>query len=87
MKQSRTVSAIEVVLNIGTGLLISACVWMIIGPLYGYAVVFTTALSLSSIFTVTSIIRSYIWRRVFVTYLDDWLHKIIHGREEPDANA
>lgn len=87
MKQSRTVSAIEVVLNIGTGLLISTFVWMIIAPWYGYTVFFTTALGLSSIFTITSIIRSYIWRRVFVTYLDDWLHKVIHGREVPDAHA
>ena len=76
MKQSKTVSAIEVVLNIGTGLLISAGVWMIVGPLFGYAVAFTTAVELSSIFTVTSIIRSYLWRRAFVRYLDDWLHKI-----------
>ncbi len=83
-KQTRLESLIEAVLNVGSGLIVSACVWMIVGPWYGYMVLFTTALSLSAIFTVTSTIRSYLWRRFFVNWGDKWLRKALYGDDDAD---
>lgn len=79
MKQTKTVSLIETVLNIGTGLIVSTLLWMYVGPLFGYVVYVDAAIGFASIFTIASIIRSFIWRRLFVQHLDDWLHKVIHG--------
>ena len=82
MKQTRVESLIEAVLNVGTGLIISACVWVVVGPWYGYHVFFTTALSISAIFTVTSVIRSYVWRRFFERWGNEWLHHLLYKRKD-----
>ncbi len=64
--QSKTVSAVEAFLNIGSGFLISMVVWQTIAnPLFGYDVSLIENFGLTSIFTVVSVIRSYLWRRWF----------------------
>lgn len=64
--QSRRASFIEALMNIGTGFFISLLVWTyIVAPLFNLPNSTGTNLAITSIFTVTSIIRSYIWRRVF----------------------
>jgi len=82
--QTRLISFIEAVLNVGSGLVVSACVWVIVGPYYGYSVLFTTALGLSSIFTVTSTIRSYLWRRFMENWGNVWLHKLLYKKDKDE---
>jgi len=67
MKQTRLMSLLEVLLNIGSGFIVAMLVWHFIIPEFfprmagpvGENLVVTT------IFTVISITRSYIWRRLF----------------------
>lgn len=64
--QSRLESAIESGLNIGSGFFISLLVWIyIVGPLYNIETKMLENLGITSIFTVVSVIRSYVWRRLF----------------------
>ena len=64
--QTRKGSALEVTLNIGSGFIVAMVVWqLLVAPLFGYEVTLTDNFWLTLIFTVVSIIRSYIWRRIF----------------------
>ena len=65
MSQSRTHSAIESIANTATGFLVSWGVWTAIGPMYGFEGGHAENLSIVCIFTVTSMLRSYLWRRAF----------------------
>lgn len=63
--QSRRMSLVEQVINIGSGLVLALMVGQIVYPLYGYPVTLRDNLALSVIFTVVSIVRGYVWRRIF----------------------
>ena len=64
--QSKLGSFIESVVSIGCGFLISLIVWLfIIKPLYGIEVSILSNLEITGIFTVFSVLRSYIVRRFF----------------------
>lgn len=64
--QSRVESFIESSLNIGSGFVISLLLWMyVVAPLFDVDVTFTDNLAITGMFTVTSVIRSYVWRRLF----------------------
>ena len=64
--QSKLGSATEAFLNIGSGFLLSMCIWQLIAnPLFGYDVSLLENAGLTSIFTVVSMARSYLWRRFF----------------------
>jgi len=76
MQQSKLVSAVESVLNIGSGFIISMAMWQYLAPLLGYNITIAENLQLTSVFTLVSIIRSYAWRRIF-TRLDRRLHEIM----------
>ena len=66
MDQTRLVSAIETALNVLSGFFISLSVWIfVVAPLFGLPVGVTSSLAITSIFTVTSLIRSYVIRRFF----------------------
>lgn len=66
MEQSRLESAVEAVLNVGSGFFVALFVWqLIIAPIWGYDITLLDNLGLTTIFTAVSIIRSYIWRRFF----------------------
>ena len=78
--QSKLESHLEATLNILSGFFISLLVWMYaVGPLIkaGYIVVGPAgdALAITAIFTVTSYIRSYVWRRFF----SNDIHKAVHA--------
>ncbi len=64
-RQSRLESGIEAGVNIGSGFLVALVVWQVISPLYGYDITMVDNLGLTSIFTIVSTTRSYIWRRFF----------------------
>jgi hypothetical protein len=64
--QSRLHSLIEQLLNIGSGFLISLCVWeFIVKPIWKIETNFAENLQITILFTVVSLARSYTWRRVF----------------------
>ncbi len=64
--QTRLGSALESLLNIGSGFLLSMAIWQLIAnPLYGYDVTLIENFGLTTIFTVVSLFRSYLWRRFF----------------------
>lgn len=76
MKQTKIESAIEATVNIATGFLISWMVWMFVipqlwpqlqtGPALGFGI--------TCVFTVTSWLRSFFWRR----YFNAGFHKVAH---------
>lgn len=68
--QTRLVSFIESVVNVGSGFLLSLLLWQfVVAPAFGYEVTMSTNLVLTSIFTVTSVVRGYLWRRFFANDL------------------
>lgn len=66
-KQSKIMSALEQIANVGSGLLIAALTWeFIIRPLiYSEVLSIDNTFYITIIFTIISVIRGYIWRRVF----------------------
>lgn len=64
--QSRTRSLVEQLLNIGSGFFVSLLVWeFIVKPVWEIDTSFSENLSITCLFTVVSIARSYAWRRLF----------------------
>ena len=71
--QSKLVSLIETLCNIGSGFILSLIVWQILAYFLGIPMPLSTNVLITSIFTVVSITRSYLWRRFFAT----GLHKTV----------
>lgn len=66
MSQSRRHSLLEQLLNVGSGFLISLAVWTwIIVPVWHLPVHPAENLQITAVFTVMSIARGYVWRRLF----------------------
>ena len=64
--QSRLMSATEVSCNIGTGVLVSWVVTIYLIPwMLGVEMTVKMALDITLIYTAVSMVRSYIWRRIF----------------------
>lgn len=64
--QSHWESFLESSLNVGSGFILALIVWkFIIVPLWGFDVNFSDNLVITGIFTVVSIARGYVWRRIF----------------------
>jgi len=63
--QTKLVSLIETFVNIGTGFILSVVVWQLLAIYLGIPMPLTTNLFITSVFTVVSIARSYLWRRFF----------------------
>ena len=76
--QSKTFSWIETATSTAIGFKIALLAQLILFPLYGITVPGTTHLSLVVWFTVISLIRGYLVRRLFV-----WVHhwRVTHGYE------
>ena len=64
--QTRKQSLCEAMLNIGSGFIVAYIIWIAIVPLIWPHLKsnYNEAFGLTSLFTIASIIRSYIWRRV-----------------------
>lgn len=66
MRQSRLESLIEASLNTASGFVVSLIVWrFLVAPMMHLPLDMASNLVITSIFTVVSILRSYIWRRFF----------------------
>lgn len=63
--QLRRHSLLEACLNTASGFILSVVAGYFIFPLVGWHVSHSQNLAVVSMFTVISIIRSYIWRRIF----------------------
>jgi len=72
MRQSRIHSLFEVLLNTLTGFAVSVGTAQLVFP----DVSFAQNVRVVLIFTVVSVIRSYIWRRIF-----DYIHHRKHTRQ------
>jgi len=69
MNQTRLGSLIEVCINILIGFSINWIANMYILPLYGFAITGGQAFSMGLLFTVISVVRSYVIRRWFNSML------------------
>lgn len=63
--QSRTQSAIEAVANVLVGYLVALISQILVFPLFGIDIPFTSDLAIGAWFTVISLVRSYVLRRWF----------------------
>ena len=69
MMQTRLASLIEAVINVAVGFVVSIIVTALVLPAYGHPVRWGDNLQITGIFTVASIVRSYLLRRYFATRL------------------
>lgn len=65
MSQSRLHSFIEAWTGTAIGFIVSMALCFVVYPMFGHAFTFAQNFWITAIFTVASIIRSYVVRRVF----------------------
>jgi len=65
VKQSRLMSMIETCLNTAIGFAIAIATQLLVFPLFGFAPPLSTNLQIGLIFTVVSIVRGFVFRRLF----------------------
>ena len=63
--QSRGVSFLEACLNVGSGYIIALGTQLVVFPLFDIEVDFSEQMGIAAIFTIISIVRTYLWRRIF----------------------
>ena len=66
--QTRKHSAVETLLNTASGFVVSWGVWYVLAPVWGVPRDAQQTTSITVVFTVVSIVRSYAWRRIFNHY-------------------
>lgn len=65
MKQHRIDSLMEAVTNTAIGFLVSLVAWIIVARIYGIPMTASQSLGITGIFTVVSVLRQYVLRRIF----------------------
>lgn len=65
MSQSWKMSVVESVVNVGVGYWVAVATQLLVFPLFGMAVDLTSNLLIGVIFTIVSLARSYLVRRLF----------------------
>lgn len=68
--QSRTHSFIESLVNVALGMIISMALQIVVFPAFGHAFTLAQNFGITVIFTVASIVRSYVVRR--------WFNALLH---------
>jgi hypothetical protein len=63
--QSRIMSATEAITNVAIGYLVSVIANIIVLPMFGYDVTIADSFAIGLAFTIISLARSYILRRIF----------------------
>jgi len=64
--QTKRHSLLEQVLNVGSGFVLSSLVWQfVIIKWWDIHTSFSENLQITSVFTIVSIVRGYVWRRLF----------------------
>ncbi len=64
-KQSRRMSLIEALVNIAVGYAVAVAMQILVFPLFGLDASLEENLALGGLFTVASVCRSYVLRRIF----------------------
>ena len=64
-KQSRRMSLIEAIANIAVGYSVAVAMQMLVFPLFGLEASLEENLALGALFTIASVCRSYLLRRIF----------------------
>lgn len=77
--QSRISSLIEVILNTISGFIVAYLSAMLVYPMFGFNVTAEQNFYITLIFTFVSIVRGYIWRRIFNAYTLHQYRKKFHG--------
>jgi hypothetical protein len=82
MKDSRLISFIEVLVNVASGFLLAMFIWQFIIP-FAYPHLEPTLeenFKMTTVFTVASVLRGYLWRRFFANgfhqTLVEWVAKL-----------
>jgi hypothetical protein len=70
MKQSRLMSLVEAIANVAVGYGVAVATQLLVFPLFGLIVSFGENLAIGGVFTVVSLIRAYVLRRLFETMRD-----------------
>ena len=65
MKQSRAMSLVEAIANVIVGYGVSVVTQILIFPIFGLHTTLAQNLKMGAVFTVVSIARSYVLRRLF----------------------
>lgn len=65
MSQSRVLSAIEACANVAVGYVVALLSQLLVFPLFGIHIPFSSNLAIGAWFTVISLVRSYVLRRWF----------------------
>lgn len=74
MNQTRFESVIESCVNTASGFILAFILWQwVVAPLFGYTVTLRDNFWMTSIFTVASVARGYVWRRFF----NAGLHRVV----------
>lgn len=69
MSQSRLGSFTESCLNTASGFVVSLLVWQwLVAPLFGLPIDWAMNFGITAIFTIVSVLRGYVWRRVFIRW-------------------
>ena len=69
LKQSRRMSLVEALVNIAVGYAVAVAMQILAFPLFGLDASLEENLALGALFTVASICRSYLLRRIFEALL------------------
>ena len=65
MRQSRLMSLVEAVTNVVVGYGLAVWVQLLVFPLFGLETTLRQSLGIGAIFTLVSLVRGYLLRRVF----------------------
>lgn len=66
MSQSKLSSLVEQLLNVGSGFVVSLIFWtFVVVPVWDLEVNTQENLSITACFTILSVVRGYVWRRIF----------------------
>lgn len=65
MTQTRTMSAVESIANVAVGYGIAVATQAVVFPLFGLHASLADNLAIGAVFTVVSLVRSYLLRRIF----------------------
>ena len=64
--QTKAMSAIEQICNVASGFIVSLALWeLVICPYFDIVRTETQGIKITAIFTLASLVRGYVWRRIF----------------------
>ena len=67
--QSKVVSGIEATVNVMSGYCVSVVLYVSVAPLFGWDATWGQSAGLAVLFTISSLLRVYLWRRFFTNGL------------------